>query len=159
MEQVEQIFNWIVGHWAFCAFVIGMIFEIPSFKLKPFTRLIGMIGRILNKDLSTRIDRLTAEIDSVKTEVDQVKKENEKQIEMIDKNDANFIRTTILDFANSIRQGGRHTQEEYDHIIDMNDVYEQYVEKYNIHNGRFTQAYKYILASYGECLENNSFLA
>lgn len=154
-----QFFEWVLEHWAFSAFVIGMIFEIPSLKLKPFSRLIGLIGRILNKDLITRIDKLSQDVDNIKDEIDLVKKENEKQIEMIDMTDVNFIRSTILDFANSIRQGTGHTQEEYDHIIELNDRYEGYIEKYDIKNGRFTHAYRYILTSYSDCLENNSFLA
>ena len=159
MDQWKVIFDWCTGHWAFCVFVIGMIFEIPSLKLKPFTRLLNTIGKNLNRDVSTRIDKMNVELDSVKKELDQVKKENEDQMKVIDKNDANFIRTTILEFANSLRQGIGHTQEEYDHIIDLNDRYEEYVLKYQIHNGRFTQAYKYILECYGKCLENNTFLA
>ena len=159
MDQWQSVFDWCTSHWAFCVFVIGMIFEIPSLKLKPFTRLLNTIGKNLNRDVSGRIDEMHKELDSVKKEIDQVKKENEDQMRVIDKNDANFIRTTILGFANSLRQGIGHTQEEYDHIIDMNDLYEEYVQKYNIHNGRFTQAYKYILACYSNCLENNTFLA
>ena len=159
MEGMKAIFDWCVGHWAFCAFVIGMIFEIPQFKLKPFTRLLRTIGKLLNNDVTQRINRLNSEVNELKADIEEVKKENKDQMKVIDMNDANFIRTTILDFANSLRQGRRHTQEEYDHIIDMNDRYEEYVTRYNIHNGRFIQAYRYILACYSDCLENNSFLA
>ena len=155
MEQAGQVFDWIVSHWAFCAFVIGMIFEIPSLKLKPFTRLFGLIGRLMTKDIRIRLDNLRDDVGTLKTEVDQVKEENEKQMQLIDMNDANFIRTTILEFANSLLRGQDHTQEEYDHIVDMNDKYEQYISQYKIHNGRFTQAYKYILKCYSECLEAN----
>ena len=159
MIDMGSIFDWCVGHWAFCAFVIGMIFEIPKFKLKPFTRILRTVGKLLNNDVSMRIDRLNTEVDGIKSDIEEVKSENEKQMKVIDMNDANFIRTTILDFANSLRQGRGHTQEEYDHIIDLNDRYEEYVDKYQIHNGRFIQAYRYILACYSDCLENNSFLA
>ena len=158
MDQWKAVFDWCTSHWAFCVFIIGMIFEIPSFKLKPFSRLLGAIGRRLNIDESKRIDNLDKEIKGIKTELDLVKTANEKQMELIDKNDANFIRTTILEFANSLLQGMNHTQEEYDHIIDMNDRYEEYCIKYGIRNGRFKQAYSYILTRYGECVENKSFL-
>ena len=119
MDQWKAVFDWCTSHWAFCVFIIGMIFEIPSFKLKPFSRLLGAIGRRLNIDESKRIDNLDKEIKGIKTELDLVKTANEKQMELIDKNDANFIRTTILEFANSLLQGMNHTQEEYDHIIDV----------------------------------------
>ena len=159
MREWQAIFDWCTSHWAFCVFVIGMIFEIPSFKLKPFSRMLSAIGKRLNNDVTRRIDHMSGELDSLKRELDIVKKENEEQSRVIDKNDANFIRTTILDFANSLRQGMGHTQEEYDHIIDLNDRYEEYVSKYDIHNGRFAQAYRYILSCYSECLENNTFMA
>ena len=156
--EFRAVFDWCTSHWAFCVFVIGMIFEIPSLKLKPFSRLLGAIGRRLNNDVEKRVEAVGKELGQVKTELDQVKTDNEEQIKMVDMNDANFIRTTILNFANSLLQGQRHTQEEYDHIIDMNDRYETYVRKYDIHNGRFAQAYKYILTCYGRCLEKKNFL-
>lgn len=159
MDQWKAIFDWCTSHWAFCVFVIGMIFEIPSLKLKPFTRLLNMIGKNLNRDVSSRIDKINGDLDDVKRELDQVKKENEDQMKVIDQNDANFIRTTILEFANSLRHGIEHTQEEYDHIIDLNDRYEEYIQKYQIRNGRFMHAYNYILTKYSECLEHDTFLS
>lgn len=107
----------------------------------------------MTHDLSVKIESLHHDVDDLKSEVNVVKEENEKQMRVIDMNDANFIRTTILSFANSLRQGQDHTQEEYDHIIDLNDQYEKYVSDYDIRNGRFAQAYRYILACYSECLE------
>lgn len=159
MEQLANVFNWIVGHWAFCAFMLGMIFEIPSLKLRPFTRLIKWIGSISNRELYTRLDDIDSCVKGLKAELDQVRKENEEQIKLIDMNDANRIRTVILDFANSLKNGCRHTQEEFDHIIDQNDLYQTYMLKYQFKNGRFEQAYQYILKCYGKCLEDNSFLA
>jgi len=155
LDTLHNFFDWCVGHWAFCAFMLGMIFEIPKFKLRPFTRILRFIGRQLNSDVTVRIDRLTNDVDGLKTELDQVKIENEKQMEVIDMNDVNFIRTTILDFANSLRQGREHTEEEYDHIVDLNDQYQKYIEKYNIRNGRFDLAYQYILKCGDECVHGN----
>ena len=159
MVECKEVFDWIAGHWAFCAFVLGMIFEIPKLKLRPFTRLIKWIGSISNKELCTRLDKIDGDVEGLKAELEQVKLENEAQMKQIDMNDANRIRTTILDFANSLRNGNRHTQEEFDHIIDQNDLYQTYMLKYRFKNGRFEQAYQYILKCYGRCLEESSFLA
>lgn len=158
MDQFKDVFDWMVGHWAFCAFVLGVIFEIPKLKLRPFTRLIKWIGSILTRELNSRLDKIDKDIGGLKAELEQVKEENEEQMERIDMNDANRIRTTILDFANSLKNGQLHTQEEFDHIIDQNDLYEKYMEKYHFKNGRFHAAYKYIKECYEDCLKNKTFL-
>ena len=154
-----EVLNWILEHWAFSAFMLGVIFEIPQLKLRPFTRLIRWMGNISNKDLTQKIEKLDADMAGLKTELDAVKLDNEEQMRLIDMNDANRIRTTILEFANSLKHGHSHSQEEFDHIIDQNDLYQEYIEKYKFKNGRFEQAYQYILKCYGKCLEEDSFLS
>ena len=39
------------------------------------------------------------------------------------------IRYEVLDFANSCRNGRRHTKDEFQHIIDLNDKYEVLLDK------------------------------
>lgn len=68
------------------------------------------------------------------------------------------IRYEILDFANSCRNGRRHTRDEFQHIIDLNDKYEKLLKETNDANGVFSEEYRYILEVYHRCLAENDFL-
>lgn len=157
-QDISRVFDWVTSHWAFVAFVIGMIFEVPALKLRPFTRILNWLGKRMHKDIDTRLDKIDSEISSLKTNVAAVKADNEEQLRMIDMNDANVIRTTILDFANSLRRGVEHTQEDFSHIFELNDKYKEYMVKYKFNNGKFENALKFIIRKYDDCMENNSFV-
>lgn len=155
----QSVFDWITGHWAFCAFFIGMIFELPKFKFKPFSRILHWIGKIVNADVYKRLDKIDKDMAAIKTDVEAVKKDNEEQLVLINKNDADVSRTTILNFANSLKNGVQHSKEEYDHVIALHDRYQEYVIKYHVTNGVLEKSYDHILKKYGECMEHNSFLS
>lgn len=70
-----------------------------------------------------------------------------------------YIRTTVLDFANSCRQKRKHTKEEFDHMFALNDKYHELLKATNQKNGRFEQAFEYIKTLYRKCVEENDFLA
>ena len=65
----------------------------------------------------------------------------------------------MLDFANACRNGVRHTKDEFQHIIDVNDKYEELLRQTNDTNGVFKEEYQYILKVYHSCQEKNNFLA
>lgn len=69
------------------------------------------------------------------------------------------IRYEVLDFANSCRNGRRHTRDEFQHIIDLNDKYERLLHETNDANGVFSEEYKYIVDLYHKCQIENDFLA
>ena len=69
------------------------------------------------------------------------------------------IRYEVLDFANSCRNGRRHTKDEFQHIIDLNDKYEVLLGKTQDSNGVFAEEYHYILGLYHRCQAENDFLA
>ena len=68
------------------------------------------------------------------------------------------IRYEVLDFANSCRNGRRHTRDEFQHIVDLNDKYERLLETTGDHNGVFVEEYAYIKGLYRRCMEKNDFL-
>jgi hypothetical protein len=69
------------------------------------------------------------------------------------------IRYEVLDFANSCRNKVKHTRDEFQHIIDLNDKYEKLLKRTNDTNGVFTEEYKYIVNIYHKCQAENNFLA
>lgn len=131
---MQRIFDWVLAHWSFCAFVLAIFVQItPAVKWNPLTWLGNLFLGSLRKEL-----------------VD-VHKE-------IDENEKDRIRWEVLDFANSCRNGRRHTRDEFQHIIALNDKYKSLLRKTNDINGVFDAEYEYIKRLYAERQEKNDFL-
>ena len=136
--EVQQFFDWVLAHWGFCAAVLAIFIQItPAIKWNPLTALGTWIGNVLNGDMRKDIAEMKRAID-----------ENEKD----------RIRWEVLDFANTCRNGLRHTKDEFQHIIDLNDKYHRLLEKTDDSNGVFTEEYDYILRIYHERQQKNDFL-
>lgn len=159
MGECAEAFDWIVSHWAFCAFIIGIVFEVPKWKFKPFTALFNWIGDKINRPVMAEIGRSNKKIDELKGDVEQLKKDVDALQKDVDTNEMDTIRTAVLDFANSCRNGRRHSKEEFDHIVALNDKYEQLLEKYDIRNGVYEADYKFVYNLRDKCQAENSFLA
>ena len=67
-------------------------------------------------------------------------------------------RWNILDFANSCRNGRRHTKDEWHHVIDQLKDYETFVEERGLDNGVMEEEAKYLRRLYAERCEKNDFL-
>ena len=88
----------------------------------------------------------------------QIKDDLDEQREMIQTNEKDRIRWEILDFANSCRNNVKHTKDEFQHIIALNDKYKELLQKTNDKNGVFDSEYAYIYALYQERQQKNDFL-
>lgn len=160
---METVFDWAVNHWAFTAFCIGIVFEVPKWKLKPFSALFGWIGRKINHPVLESIDNVKADLEQTKqnTENDlkEIKEELDRQQRLADERDMDYIRTTVLDFINSCRNGRKHSKEEFTHIFDLDSKYRAYLEKYKTKNGVYMNDFKWFEEIYHDRLEKNDFLA
>lgn len=143
-----ELWEWVLEHWAFCAFIIGIVFEVPKWRQRPFTAIFKWIGNHIVMDVNTKLTNVEDKITTMEESIKDIK------IDMIEQQ-----RFVVLDFANSCRNGRPHTKEEFDYIIGLVDQYQAYVEKYNIKNGQFVLAYQYIIEKYNENMKNNTFLA
>lgn len=140
------VLNWILDHWAFCAFILALFVEFtPIIKCNPITVLFKWIAKIIVKDVSERLDRIEAKVNSLEQSRDEDEKDR--------------IRFEVLDFANSCRQGIKHTKDEFQHIIEINNKYEKLLQKTNDKNGVFAEEYRYIVNLYHKCQINNDFLS
>lgn len=158
-NQITEMLNWIVNHWAFCAFVIGIVFEVPKWRFKPFTALFKWIGKAINRPVMDEVNTVNGKIDDVKSELDTVKKSLSDLSKDVDMNEIDTIRSVVLDFANSCRNGRKHTHEEFNHIIELNDKYTLLLKKREIKNGVYETAYEYIKDVNDRCQRENSYLA
>lgn len=142
---MKQTIDWILDHWGFCAFVLTCIIQVtPVIKWNPLTSLFTWIGKAITRD--------------VMVEVKEIKEMQKKQQIMIDENEKDRIRFEVLDFANSCRNKRKHTKDEFQHIIVLNEKYEKLLQETNDKNGVFESEYEYIKEIYKVCQRDNSFL-
>ena len=123
METLLAIFG---EHWAAIGALIALFVDISPIKINPIKWIFRKIG---DMTVGKRLDELT---------------------KTVDENEMDRIRSTVLNFATTCRQGVEHTRDEYQHIIDLNDKYVKLLGKYDKTNGVFTEEYKYILSIYNK---------
>ena len=132
--EQKSVIDWILAHWSLCAFVIAMFVQFtPGIKINPLTWLGSLF------------------LGSVRKDIAEVKKQ-------VDENEKDRIRWEVLDFANSCRNGIRHTKDEFQHIITLNGKYKTLLKKTNDENGVFDAEYEYIKKLYAERQQKNDFL-
>ena len=164
MERINNLVA-VLTTFSSIAMSITAIIALLSMVFKPIRKGVSFVFNKIwekkdnNAVILTKIENvesaLSAKVDSLKSEL------SDKIMEVADKNDENEmdrIRWEILDFANSCRNGRRHTKDEYQHIIALNDKYLKMIESRGIINGVFEAEYEYIMHLYAERQEKNDFL-
>lgn len=141
---MQVMLEFIGEHWEEILLGLSVVVEVAPIKVNPWSALLKWIGRIINDDVVTRLQRLEERADA--------------QRKSIDENEMDRIRWEVLDFANACRNHVRHTKDEFQHIISLNTKYHNLLEKYQQANGVFDAEYEYILELYKELQHNNEFL-
>lgn len=125
------------GHIALVIAAASLFFEVSKIKVNPITFILRWAGKRMFEPFEIRLDAV------------------EKKI---DENEIDRIRWEILEFANTCRNGKRHTKDEFTHIIAQNDKYHKILSAYNMTNGQIDADYEYIEGLYKRCQEQNDFL-
>lgn len=137
MVTLPKIINWASHNiWVFIIGALSLI-EITPIKINPWNAIFRWIGDRLLGDTKKTVENLSKEL-----------KDNEKD----------RIRWEILDFANSCRNGRKHTKDEYVHILELDKKYRKLLVETKDENGVFDLEIKYIKKLYEERLEKNDFL-
>ena len=134
---METILKWMLEHWLQCAAILAVFIQITPIKISPITALVKWIGDVMLGDMRRELTAMQQSIDA---------------------NEKDRIRWEVLDFANSCRNGIRHTKDEFQHIIALNTKYKKLLHKTNDENGVFDAEYEYILDLYAERQRKNDFL-
>ena len=156
MEKlIEALSGLTIGEIAKCAglllVAILSLFEFTKIKVNPISAIFRWIGNKINAPLFEKIDTITA------NQASQEHKLSDLQ-DSQDDNEIDRIRWEILDFANSCRHGVKHTLDEFDHIIELNEKYHRILDRRKLTNGKIDLEYSYIVDIYKQCQEKNSFL-
>lgn len=141
---MEQVLEWIWNHIWTVIVILSCFIEITPIKWNPLSSAFKWIGKIIT--LETR------------EELKQIKTDLNTQKSMIEENEKDRIRWEILEFANSCRNDQKHTKDEFQHIITLNDKYKKLLESTNDKNGVFEAEYKFIEELYAERQKKNDFL-
>lgn len=113
------------------------LIQITPIKINPWTWL-----RKKTSDLI--YGELRKDIQTIQEEITEMKVQN--------------WRWNVLDFANSCKNGRRHTQDEWKHAISQLAEYERYIKRNEIINGVFDEDARYLREEYQERCRNNDFL-
>ena len=141
---MQQFFQWILNHPLSSIIVFTGLIQIVPIKINPWSALFKWIGKLITGNACSKIDGLIDKVEKIEKDV----KTNEKD----------RIRWEILDFANSCRNNRKHTRDEFQHIVALNDKYKRLLKETNDTNGVFEVEYNYIQDLYAERLEKNDFL-
>ena len=141
---MQQVVEWIGKNLWTIIIVVSIFIQITPIKVNPWSALFKWIGKTITGNACNKIDGLIDKVDKIEKDV----KTNEKD----------RIRWEILDFANSCRNDRKHTRDEFQHIVALNDKYKRLLKETNDTNGVFEVEYNYIQDLYAERLEKNDFL-
>ncbi len=124
--------------------VASVFIEVSPIKVNPLKWLLKSIGKEINGEIHNEI-KLT-------------KQELEKLAVRVDENEIDRIRYEILDFANSCKNGRKHTKDEFQHIIEINKKYHDILDMRKKSNGLVDIEYEYVLEVYKTCIEKGTLL-
>lgn len=136
--EFEKVLRWAADHWGSILVILSLFIQwTPSIKWNPWTSLFKWIGNVIFGDMRKKIDSMAKAID-----------DNEKD----------RIRWEVLAFSNSCRNDTKHSKDEFEHIVALNEKYKTLLEKTKDSNGVFEAEYEYIVELYKERLRKNDFL-
>lgn len=127
------------------------LFEFTKIKVNPISAIFRWIGSKINAPMIELIDTIAEKQDAQEKKLDDLQDSQ-------DDNEIDRIRWEILDFANSCRHGVKHTLDEFDHIIELNEKYHKILDRRKLTNGKIDLEYNFIVEIYKECQAKNSFL-
>ena len=137
MVNWEQVADWLIHNIVQVCLIISIFIQITPIKINPWSAILKWISKVVTGDACSKIDDL---------------------IKQVDENEKDRIRWEVLAVANSCRNGRKHTRDEFQHIVALNDKYKKLLAKTKDKNGVFDLEYNYIQELYAERLEKNDFL-
>ena len=159
--QIKNIVDWIGNHLWTIIIIISIFIQVTPIKINPWSALFKWIGKTITGDACNKIDGVIEKVDKIDgliIKVDKIDRDVDKINKDVMTNEKDRIRWEILDFANSCRNNRKHTKDEFQHIVALNDKYKKLWEATNDTNGVFEFEYNYIQKIYAERLEKNDFL-
>ena len=132
---LDLIADWLGDNWGWIA-LAGVFVDISPIKFSPITGILRWIGHKLTGELREQIAALRADVDA--QQKDQ-------------------IRTTVLEFSNSLIYRTHHTKEEFDHILELDSKYHQLL-KPGEKNSVYDSAIAFVRRVEAKCRDEGCYL-
>ena len=110
--------------------------DISPIKFSPITGILRWVGHKLTGELREQIAALRADVDAQQKD---------------------SIRTTVLEFSNSLIYRNRHTKEEFDHILELDSKYHQLL-KAGEKNSVYDSAIAFVRRVEAKCRDEGGYL-
>lgn len=146
--ELGQLFNYV----AVIIAILSIFLEVSKIKINPWTALGRALGKVINKDVIDKLDRMERTQAETRQKLDG-------HIRMDDERNADLHRAYILRFNTELLRGINHTKEDFNEIFYNIDYYERYCADHpEYQNNRAVHAIKHIKNVYDEHMENDGFL-
>lgn len=174
--SLSTIWNTIVtgikeysGIFVIVVIVLMSIIQITPLKINPwsaigklFSKLFSKLGRCMMKDSVNQLNKLDSKMgnlsEEIHTDVSTIEKKVNELSMNVDQNEIDRIRWELLDFSNSCQRGINHTQNEFDHIFNINSKYHDILKRAKLTNGQVDREMKYLEDLYQTKKQEDSFL-
>lgn len=143
---MQQILQWLANHPLTGLIVFTGLIQIVPIKINPWSALFKWISKAITGDACSKIDGLVAKVDKIDGLIEKIDKIDTD----VKTNEKDRIRWEVLEFANSCRNDRKHTKDEYQHIIALNDKYRELLTLTGDTNGVFEAEYEYIKKQYAK---------
>ena len=111
------------------------------------------------EDAVAAITDFASELGLIKADMIELKENNRRQDEERKMDKAYDARRRILQFADEIRRGIRHSLEHFNDILDDITYYTKYCDEHpSFQNDKAVRSIQRIEEVYDECMRNNDFL-
>lgn len=123
----------------------SVVVQVAPIKINPWTWLAKKIGKAINGEVLDKIETVDEKLD--------------RHVKQDDAREAKRLRGKVIDFADELRQGLEHSEENFNRILENITEYNRYCAKHpEFPNDKATLSIAYIEMVYRKRLEENDFL-
>ena len=132
--------------------ILAGLIRIPKLEVNIWTALAHVVGRALNGDVITKVDKLTSDVNQLSSDFEvHLKLEEEERVRN--------ARQRILRFNDELLFRTKHSKEHYDDVLEDIDKYEEYcINHPEYKNNKANRAIENIRNEYDSHLQNHDFL-
>lgn len=152
VETWSKITEWVENNIPLVVIIFTFVIQITPIKWNPWSQLFKWIGKLINTETDKKINDLIDSTKKLNKKLEDETQSLDNKITnlhtMVDENEKDRIRYEVLDFANSCHNNRRHTKDEFEHIIALNDKYEALLKRTGDKNGVYNAEYEYLMKLY-----------
>lgn len=152
VETWSKIVGWVENNIPLVVIIFTFVIQITPIKWNPWSQLFKWIGKLINTETDKKINDLIDSTKKLNKKLEDETQSLDNKItglhKMVDENEKDRIRYEVLDFANSCHNNRRHTKDEFEHIIALNDKYDILLQRTGDKNGIYKAEYEYLMKLY-----------